>query len=842
MNTAQPHISNLDSILKKLADYRDTFQPENELIGLQELNSVRTLIQLLVCWGIIPRLHNGVGIPLIKRSKVVQQNLDQNYIPTHEDDSILVRSLKTLMSLLNIEPTRKIILHNHLTDLFSGLLQIIYVNEDGNGLRSNEDAEFSESALKHLQETVEEQHVMESLMLLLANSGAPGWFRTKCSNILSQCLLRQFGLSSLLHILLGSSDQATPKLYEKAVKIITTFPKQTSREEYYRNISQQLVPLYSLKGQKYEHITKSAALITTTLMEQDTNLGRKHLLSQITKSLGPIMNFNYIGKLEDYPLDDELVSREEDVEQTIINLSVLIHYGNPKPKFYQSLHGLLPTLLRLYFFARSSRSFLGSRVRDVLVPYLKNGDNAILRLKNFFVNTNNTVDSFLAFAPGPTGGATIQRRANVRDLEVEAKFVVDLLVEMKESTPVGNFFVEMLQEYQWLLERQNSGNLPEEETSEQHARYLGTVAILAEMSDRMEPFILSNVVHICSFVKLMLESPHKDDESIRVSFRIISIFLDGLVTIKKEEELLLFDLLPILEELSRHSSDALAEKASSLRLRILTRDKSWANPSPDVDDDQKSHQSSLENILGLMNDPLTAVRVHGLIELRRAVLEKNPLVVKNLPRVLELFRVQLQQEDSSLYLTAINGIAAIGDVAPDQTIPYLVDMFKDKDLNVLTRLKIGECLVKVATRCGETLPVYGGQFVGVFLEVSDKDDEDEFVRGSSLSNLASVCEVLAHAVKPFIYRILQVILSLLQPHRRLALPAQVKRGAVYVINRLLFGCGVEIVEIAPDQLSAIYHCLKNVRMDGDEITGAHAEEGLSFLGQIARTLISPSEQ
>lgn len=51
----------------------------------------------------------------------------------------------------------------------------------------------------------------------------------------------------------------------------------------------------------------------------------------------------------------------------------------------------------------------------------------------------------------------------------------------------------------------------------------------------------------------------------------------GSIKIKKEEEILLFDLLPDLEYFCSYNNEKIKDISSSLILKITTRDTSWYN-------------------------------------------------------------------------------------------------------------------------------------------------------------------------------------------------------------------------------------------------------------------------
>ena len=62
---------------------------------------------------------------------------------------------------------------------------------------------------------------------------------------------------------------------------------------------------------------------------------------------------------------------------------------------------------------------------------------------------------------------------------------------------------------------------------------------------------------------------------------------------------------------------------------------------------------------------------------------------------------------SYIYLNAIAGLTALGDIFPDKIIPVLTTQIDQKQRKLELRLKIHEALLKIAQRCGETLPFHG---------------------------------------------------------------------------------------------------------------------------------------
>lgn len=72
-----------------------------------------------------------------------------------------------------------------------------------------------------------------------------------------------------------------------------------------------------------------------------------------------------------------------------------------------------------------------------------------------------------------------------------------------------------------------------------------------------------------------------------------------------------------------------------------------------------------------------------------------------------MFQQNLKNEDSYIYLNAIGGLAALGDVFPDTVINILCDEYSDitkkHEDGHEVRIKIGESLLRVTKILGKYL-------------------------------------------------------------------------------------------------------------------------------------------
>jgi hypothetical protein len=135
------------------------------------------------------------------------------------------------------------------------------------------------------------------------------------------------------------------------------------------------------------------------------------------------------------------------------------------------------------------------------------------------------------------------------------------------------------------------------------------------------------------------------------------------------------------------------------------------------DDSQEVYQKALK----LLQDPILPVRAHGLLLLRQLVspaFGKAHQVNKVLaPSILSVFLQSVQDEDSYIFLNAVQGLAALVDIFGKEILQGLTRDYAggltglgagnltQTDLDIRTR--IGEAMSLVIKRCGSALGIYG---------------------------------------------------------------------------------------------------------------------------------------
>ena len=158
-------------------------------------------------------------------------------------------------------------------------------------------------------------------------------------------------------------------------------------------------------------------------------------------------------------------------------------------------------------------------------------------------------------------------------------------------------------------------------------------------------------------------------------------------------------------------------------LTVRLASASTAVPSgPAREPEEDRIRSTYQRALKLLQDALLPVRAHGLLLLRELVTTRAGTAPHEVVRALEpairdVFLQAVQDDDSYIFLNAVQGLAALADSFGSEALGGLVGIYtgglQGVGVGALTqqdvdmRLRVGEALGQVIRRCGETLPRYG---------------------------------------------------------------------------------------------------------------------------------------
>ena len=148
-------------------------------------------------------------------------------------------------------------------------------------------------------------------------------------------------------------------------------------------------------------------------------------------------------------------------------------------------------------------------------------------------------------------------------------------------------------------------------------------------------------------------------------------------------------------------------KASSETVRVNEKldneiDKSSAKTEAKAGKSEKG-VGELEEAFKELCDPLLPVRGHGLIRLTRLVQRRGKEAYDKKDTIMKIFEENLDHTDSYMYLSSVNGLAAMAEIFPDLVVPRICKQFgnidkEGKKRSSELRMKLGEIMVK-ASRC-----------------------------------------------------------------------------------------------------------------------------------------------
>lgn len=195
---------------------------------------------------------------------------------------------------------------------------------------------------------------------------------------------------------------------------------------------------------------------------------------------------------------------------------------------------------------------------------------------------------------------------------------------------------------------------------------------------------------------------------------------------------ILNEIFVLLEPLITGQSEPVRALAREARMVITARmASSSALPSgrsSGTKQGDEDPQETYQKALNLLQDPILPVRAHGLLLLRQLVTVKQEeagnsssrtLAINEalIPAILSIFLQSLQDEDSYIYLNAVQGLSAMVDTRGKDVLRGLVNAYcgdlqglAGTELNIAqldVRLRAGEALAQIIRRCGTALAIHG---------------------------------------------------------------------------------------------------------------------------------------
>lgn len=261
-----------------------------------------------------------------------------------------------------------------------------------------------------------------------------------------------------------------------------------------------------------------------------------------------------------------------------------------------------------------------------------------------------------------------------------------------------------------------------------------------------------------------------------------------------------------------------------------------------------SEKSKYESALFDISDPFVPVQGHGLISLAKLVEEKDEETLNNLDKVRLLFQSNLEDTDTYIYLSAINGLVACASHKPDLVLDALVREFNlaserkmetteggnQEDATMQLRTKVGEALVQITKQLGDFTPQYKNVLLNAFFSVAN--DPDPLVRASGLSNLGEVVKNLRFSLGGVEG---ETLLHLANSSRDK--DPGVRAAAALVLTMVLQGLGTDAFRVLDSCMRDVYRELKLLcSTEQDETVKVHLGLALEEVDNIVKTFLTPN--
>ena len=246
-----------------------------------------------------------------------------------------------------------------------------------------------------------------------------------------------------------------------------------------------------------------------------------------------------------------------------------------------------------------------------------------------------------------------------------------------------------------------------------------------------------------------------------------------------------------------------------------------------------SHYSSYKEAMEEIYSPLIPVRGHALLSLSKLLDSRDKEALENKNKLLKLFEHYIKDEDSYIYLMAIEGLAALCDIYPSKIV-FLLCQEVNGHRTAADRAKMAEVITRCVRRLHQFLPQFRDNFINSLL--TGVGDDDELVRAACLSALGEVCKELRFSISNEIHTILKTVVDVVKADTKV----EPRRAAVLLVTLLLRGLGKDTMQFLKEVLKDLYKGLRFlVHHDKDEITRVHAGVAMDEIDAIVKDFLLP---
>ncbi|ELU45902.1 nucleolar protein [Rhizoctonia solani AG-1 IA] len=766
------------------ADNRESNSPQIAL-GTRDLTVLRTLASVVFGWGTTPllvALYPQVGslstgnLPdksiLIPEINLLTVRLVSLIWPSDGGAGTSSQSTRPFPSHIT-----KILTTAHVVDILRLGISIGWLPEPDNQMQEM----YSSIRLPASQAIVSLGSVSQPIRAS-PESGplsppAPPYLQKATSGLLSQQVLRPDGVSGLCAAVFGEANEVAPLVkLERIARVLGAVPSHMNREVYMRTIIPNIITLLSPPKLEFQ----SQSVPTSYRQAAAFTLSRLFKISKspTLKIASPMIHGRFF-------YEPTLSLETPSLSDTITTLTTLFTSTDPSPFLAQVvIEPILVPLYNLLAHLdaqRISDPTLKELARGLIKTWarLVGREEAVEGLWSVIQGTGgwgvggeakwcwdvaeegleisktgcvpNTPPKPIPLSvlqgPDDNGELGDEEDDNPLSLRPAPTHFGELLKSLERKDVASAIFVKTLNAYQAskVMDTDPLNVLDEPD----HILQFIAHVIEPKRHIRKPEYLAQDplrIVEADSDDEDRVDEPQAEDEMVLTAVTLLLALLEGMLTFapvprtnycaanEKMSTLtspLLAVIFDYIEPITNHNDESLRSLAREARLVLISR-RSIAEVGPLATDAGRPALQTYQEALRLIQDPILPVRAHGLHMLRQLVVPPKPakgtppiappeLNAALIPAILDVFLQSIQEEDSFVFLNAVQGLSTMANRLGREIIQNLVRIYADgvesghpiERAEMDKRVRVGEALVQVVRSCGDALGNYGTSPVSV---------------------------------------------------------------------------------------------------------------------------------
>ncbi|CAF0924975.1 unnamed protein product [Brachionus calyciflorus] len=851
-------------LLKLLNESDFESSPTGAYLSINDERMISQFCQLIVCFTIHYNLEDNIGIPIEKLSRYgVNLTQKRQLLTPQIRNERLYETLCILYEIKNLKREHLNLIpiyfyRKYLHEIICALIQSAHSVH-----RFKHEEKFTQWLMEDLFEECDGASLVSNL--IMAQGTRPNketiWFTSRIGQLLTKCLLKPNSVMNVIRAVLTEMNAVSTvsvasdwKKCDIVAKILAQCPREIKLNDYFQLLTPQILSLYFCQDIKFSrHFLRVSGSIYSLFSQRYPQMTRDYLTRQILSGFWPILE------------NETLIMSHKQLKEEL-NKFFLVYIQSTEPNQYaldQIPKKLVFFLFKIYTGLRNRVNCqqINRNLQEFLNVYIKLNSEPVIFINDLLLSVTDVEiklnleffsddydddensQSIVLEKPNPYEELTLTMTEEhcqslislIENLDtVKLNLMIFILRKLTEENKT-----ELVGGQKLLLEIEE-GLLRESREINEKIIYFTTLSRLFEIIN--VELIVQNFEEIINFCHILIENFSKyssliEEELIQLVLSIVSVFTSGTIEIEYEVKQKLQILLPGLLNLKNKFSNV-EEMIDSLYVSIATYTGIKSDNEKVLIEEIQSDEFS--RVLKDVNDPLIPISAHGFVELRKLIEKKDEKCLQNVDKLVELTLKGVKNEDSYLYLAAINAMIALTVYAPKKLLDPLIEQFiSEKKLHVDDRLKIGEVLTKTIRTFNELISLYAPKLINAFLIGIKSSDYDEVFQSSCLSNLGEICKLLNYSIQNDIYEILSCLSALLDTHKSL----HVKRSAILVLKMIVEGLKKEnFLQVLGNSLTPLYKLLIKIKnTTQDDVIRLNCQLTSDYINEMMMSSMFPKQ-